>query len=73
MAKAKQSNLEMYQRAAQYLTMIAAILYGILWALTGLLKNSSSTTDTISSVLIGATAVGGILMGLLYAIHPSKK
>lgn len=73
MAKAKQSNLEMYRKAAQYLTITAAILYGVLWTLTGLMKDASSTTDTISNVLIAATAIGGILMGLLQAVHPSKK
>jgi hypothetical protein len=73
MAKAKQSNLEMYRNAAQYFTMAAAILYVVVWVATDLMNNKSSTTDSIGSVLIVATMVGGVVMGLLYLVHLSSK
>ena len=73
MAKAKENNLEMYRNAAQYFTMAAAILYGVLWVIVGLLNDQSSATESISNVLIFATVVGGVLMGLLHLVYLSSK
>ncbi len=73
MAKAKQSNLEMYRNAAQYFTMGAAILYGALWVIVDLMNNKNSTTDSIGNALIAATMAGGVVMGLLYLVHLSSK
>ncbi len=74
MAETKQkNNLETCRNFALYFTMTAAILTGAVWLITMLTNSNSSTVDTISSILVGATAVGGIVMGLLYVVHLSKK
>jgi hypothetical protein len=53
--------------------MTAAVLAGLVWLITMLTSGNSSTLDTVSGVLVGATAVGGVVMGLLYIVHLSKK
>jgi len=70
MAKTRQSSLEMYRSAAQIFTMAAAILLGLVWIITSVTGHHA---DTIQSILILATMVGGVIMGLLYVVHLSSK
>jgi hypothetical protein len=67
------AGLDRYRSVALYFTMAAAILSGIAWGAFSILDKSSGTSDAIGSVLIGATMLGGIVMGLLYAVHLTTK
>ncbi len=70
MARSRQSTLGMYRSVAQVFTMAAAILLGVVWIITSVTNHHA---DTLQSVLILATMIGGIAMGLLYVIHLSSK
>lgn len=74
MAKAKQSsgNLEQLRSVAQYFTMAAAVLYGIVWAINEVMGTPSASETGIANVLLVATMVGGITMGVLYSVHLAK-
>ncbi|MBP9738608.1 hypothetical protein KBD20_02885 [Candidatus Saccharibacteria bacterium] len=65
-AKAKKSELEPIREFAQYFTMTAAVMCGVLWALVYVMDSESSSTEMLSSYLVLATMLGGIAMGLLY-------
>lgn len=70
MATTRQSNLEKYRSAAQLFTIAAAILLGIVWIIT---SATDRHADTLQSILILATMVGGVVMGLLYVVHLSSR
>lgn len=67
MAKAKKSQITTYRSYAQMFTVIAAVLTGLLFALTDILGISSSLADQLGNICIIATVLGGIVMGLLYS------
>ncbi len=72
MTKSDNSSLEKFRNAAQYFTMSAAALSGVVWLL-GLAVDNSDTLNTLASVFIGATCIGGVVMDTLYLLHLSKK
>lgn len=67
MAKAKKSNIETYRSYAQVITIAAAALTGLMFALNDILGISSSVANTLGNVCIVVTVLGGISMGLLYS------
>ena len=74
MTKKNTSNsFEKLRQAAQTFTVSAAVLLGILWLLTSVLGHEGGILSTVSAVLFTATALGGVVMGLLYLIHLLKK
>lgn len=75
-AKAKKqvtTNMQKYRDYAQYFTITAAITVGLVSMFGTLMKTDTVFLDNLSSVLILATAVGGMLMGLLYALDSIEK
>ncbi len=70
MENTRQSHLAMYRTAAQFFTMAAAILLGVVWILTSVTGHHA---DAIQSILLLATMVGGVMMGLLYVVLLSAK
>lgn len=73
MAKTESNNFEVYRSAAQYFTMTAAVLYVLLWAIVSITNSQSATTDKLGNVLITATLIGGVIMGLMYLVHLYRK
>ncbi len=72
--KAKVSALVQYRNAAQTITVVSAVAYGVLWAIADVFgDNESSWLTATSAYLIGLTMIGGVTMGLLYALESSKK
>lgn len=73
MAKNKKTdNLEVLRNTAQTFTVSAAILLGVLTVVTAVFSLKSDSIDTLSNALYIATAVGGVIMGLLYLIKLLK-
>ena len=73
MAKSKKvDNLEVARNSAQTITVSLAVLMGVFWAVTSVFSLSGDNIDTLSSALFVATAVGGVVMGLLYLIKLLK-
>ena len=63
-----QTSLSRVRLAAQIVTAGSAVLLAVVWLWT-VVRNSSTTTDSISQVLGAVTVLGGVCMGLLYAFH----
>ena len=73
MAKAKPSDLAMSRDAAQKFTSVVAVLFGVVWVAKVIFNIQISWLDTVSKTLLLATAVGGIVMGLLYLTYLLNK
>lgn len=80
MAKAKSKAtkpnklLQQWRSGTQTLTVGSAIAYGFLWVFDSIFSTSTpSWVDTLGKVLLLATIIGGVSMGLLFAAQPAKK
>lgn len=71
MVRLNENSLEMYRNIAQYFTMGAATLYGLLWIVEDLILGKTLNSNSLGNILIGATTLGGVSMGLLYLLHLS--
>ncbi|MFN8016120.1 MAG: hypothetical protein U0R17_05900 [Acidimicrobiia bacterium] len=67
------TSFEKLRDFAQYFTAGAAILAGICWVLSDVIAKDSTLFDKLANITIGATMVGGVVMGVLYLIHLTKK
>lgn len=74
-ANKKVDNLAQFRNIAQAVTVVSAVAYGVLWAVADLLDGASSIEwVTAASVsLVGLTMLGGVTMGLLYALESARK
>jgi uncharacterized membrane-anchored protein len=66
MSASRHDNLIKARNVAQWITVVAAVLSGVVWIVTGF--SDSNAVATIASVLVAVTALGGVAMGLLYAV-----
>jgi hypothetical protein len=71
--KNTQKSFEKLRQAAQTFTVSSAILLGVTWVITSALGHEGGLLGSLSAVLFTATAVGGVVMGLLYLVHLFKK
>ncbi len=71
----KNSNLEQMRTVAFTVTVGAATIYGLMWAVIGLMGVDDTPTwvGNLETVLLGTTMIGGICMGILYAAYKVKK
>ncbi len=53
------SRLKTYRTGALFLTMAAAIVYGVLWVVTTLTHSGSRATDKVDALLVAAVVLGG--------------
>lgn len=71
----KVDNLDQFRNAAQVVTVVSAVAYGVLWLVADVMDNASSVEwiNSASVTLIGLTMLGGVTMGLLYALESARK
>lgn len=61
------SALARYLGYAQFVTILAAISYGLFWAATGLFEtNTPAWAESFSNGLLVIVVTGGVCMGVLY-------
>lgn len=71
-ATPKASALDFFQDAAQYVTIVSAVLFGIIWAFQELIDIDVDKFNGVSSGLVITTMIGGVTMGLLYLLDQTK-
>lgn len=69
--KTKMSKFEVVRQDAQFFTMAAAVLAGAVW-LVSLVAGESELLNRISGATLSLTMLGGISMGVLYAVKLLK-